>query len=88
MPMPRPQGSTIARHVAMGRFLHGLRIIYACVASARRCDRLIFLASFEFDMDYAACGLIFEKSSLPAMRNKTVRIVSKRVKPRALRLAA
>ena len=45
-------------------------------------------ASIEFGMDYAACGLIFEKSSFPAIRKRTVRIVSNRVKPRALRFAA
>ncbi len=35
-----------------------------------------------------ACELKAEKSSLPAMRNRTVRMVSKRAYPRALRLAA
>jgi hypothetical protein len=35
--------------------------------------------SFEFRVGYAACGLIRAKSSLPAMRKSTVRIVSKRV---------
>ena len=35
-----------------------------------------------------ACELNAEKSSLPAMRNRTVRMVSKRAYPRALRLAA
>lgn len=37
---------------------------------------------------YEACGLKAEKSSLPAMRNSTVRMVLKLAYPRALRLAA
>jgi len=37
---------------------------------------------------YEACGLKVEKSSLPAMRNSTVRMVLKLAYPRALRLAA
>ena len=37
---------------------------------------------------YEACGLKGEKSSLPAMRNSTVRMVLKLAYPRALRLAA
>jgi hypothetical protein len=37
---------------------------------------------------YEACGLNAEKSSLPAMRNSTVRMVLKLAYPRALRLAA
>jgi hypothetical protein len=35
--------------------------------------------SFEFRVGYAACGLIEVKSSLPAMRKSTVRMVLKRV---------
>ncbi|TDN62079.1 OmpW family outer membrane protein [Paraburkholderia sp. BL10I2N1] len=37
---------------------------------------------------HEACGLSAEKSSLPAMRNSTVRMVLKLAYPRALRLAA
>ena len=37
---------------------------------------------------YEACGLKVEKSSLPAIRNSTVRMVLKLAYPRALRLAA
>ena len=37
---------------------------------------------------HRACSLKREKSSFPAMRNITVRMVSKRAYPRALRLAA
>ena len=37
---------------------------------------------------YEACGLKAEKSSFPAMRNSTVRMVLKLAYPRALRLAA
>jgi hypothetical protein len=37
---------------------------------------------------HEACGLKAEKSSLPAMRNSTVRMVLKLAYPRALRLAA
>jgi NAD(P)-dependent dehydrogenase (short-subunit alcohol dehydrogenase family) len=37
---------------------------------------------------HRACSLKREKSSFPAMRNRTVRMVSKRAYPRALRLAA
>jgi len=33
--------------------------------------------SFEIQMGYAVCGLIEVKSSLPAIKNSTVRIVSK-----------
>jgi pimeloyl-ACP methyl ester carboxylesterase len=47
--------------------------------------------SFEFGVGNAAheaCELKAEKSSFPAMRKRTVRMVSKRAYPRALRLAA
>jgi hypothetical protein len=37
---------------------------------------------------HEACGLSAEKSSLPAMRKSTVRMVLKLAYPRALRLAA
>jgi quercetin dioxygenase-like cupin family protein len=37
------------------------------------------VGSFEFRVGYAACGLIEVKSSLPAMRKSTVRMVLKRV---------
>ena len=37
---------------------------------------------------HEACGLKAEKSSLPAIRNSTVRMVLKLAYPRALRLAA
>lgn len=35
--------------------------------------------SFEFRVGYAACGLIRVKSSFPAMRKSTVRMVANRV---------
>ncbi|HXJ92060.1 MAG TPA: hypothetical protein VMT20_04175, partial [Terriglobia bacterium] len=38
---------------------------------------LVFFGSFEIQMGYAVCGLIEVKSSLPAIKNSTVRIVSK-----------
>ena len=53
--------------------------------------RIYFLGSFENGVGNGlqrACELNAEKSSLPAMRNRTVRMVSKRAYPRALRLAA
>ena len=51
----------------------------------------IYFGSFENAVGNAAheaCGLMLEKSSLPAMRNSTVRMVLKLAYPRALRLAA
>ncbi len=38
-----------------------------------------FSGSFEFRVGYAACGLIRVKSSFPAMRKSTVRMVANRV---------
>lgn len=52
---------------------------------------LIIYGSFKNAVGNAAheaCGLKAEKSSLPAMRNSTVRMVLKLAYPRALRLAA
>ncbi|QIN60288.1 hypothetical protein SBC1_02630 [Caballeronia sp. SBC1] len=50
-----------------------------------------YLGSFENSVGNAAqraCALNAVKLSFPAMRNKTVRMVSKRAYPRALRFAA
>jgi hypothetical protein len=54
-------------------------------------DDLIFCGYFKSGVGnaaYEACGLKVEKSSLPAIRNSTVRMVLKLAYPRALRLAA
>src|ERR1700692_3577759 len=51
----------------------------------------MFFGSFENSVGNAAqraCALNAAKLSFPAMRNKTVRMVSKRAYPRALRFAA
>ena len=46
------------------------------------------LGSFEFLVGYGAYGLTRVKSSVPLIRKIIVRMVAKRVQPRALRLAA
>jgi hypothetical protein len=38
-----------------------------------------FAGSFKFRVGYRAWGLIWAKSSFPAIRNRTVRIVAKRL---------
>ncbi|MBV8459940.1 MAG: hypothetical protein JO009_03535 [Candidatus Eremiobacteraeota bacterium] len=55
------------------------RLAAALLAFASNADNLDVLkdGSFKIRMGYAVCGLIEVKSSLPAIKNSTVRIVSK-----------
>ena len=53
------------------------RAIIALAHAVNVASRINELGSFKIGMGYAVCGLIEVKSSLPAIKNSTVRIVSK-----------
>ena len=65
-----PQGSASAVRPRW-RIAVSLELVILMVA--------IFFGSFEIRVGYATCGLRREKSSLPAIRKMTVRMVSSRV---------
>ena len=57
-------------------------------AELQHLEKVGYFKSGVANAAHEACGLKAEKSSMPAIRNSTVRMVLKLAYPRALRLAA
>ena len=78
MSVPQDKKSYFS-YEANGKFL-GLEVLrFISTLSVLIWHYQHFYGSFEFRVGYRAWGLIWAKSSFPAIRNRTVRIVAKRL---------